>query len=170
MASKENAEMATERNEAEATLDWEDLQDRYKRALADKINAQRRNLKDVQQARDDGEGYVAAEFIEVYDDLLRALNAMSMGGTAEDHVIGMQSIHSKFLGVLKKLEIEGFRSQGEQFSSQRMDAVAQIPSKSLPPGTVAAEFVQGFTRRGKLLRAAKVGVAVQGFEDEPDPA
>lgn len=170
--------MEPARDESEAPLDAEEWRDKALRALAELENMRKRKTKEIEQARDQGETFVATKFLEVVDDFQRALASMADAKEVDqisrtELIDGVQRIFGKFIAVLKQLEIEGFKTEGQRFAAELMEAIAQVPTKSLPPGTVATEFSQGFTRRGRLLRAAQVGVAVpeeEGSGEESDPS
>ncbi len=157
--------------ESDAPLDVDELQDKYKRALAELDNLRKRKAKEVEQARDQGEARVATAFLDTADSFRRAINAIATtkGKNARQQVIdGFTQVFAQFEHTLKVLEIQGFHSEGQKFTAELMEAIAQVPSKTLPPGTVAAEVSQGFTRRGKLLRAAQVAVAIAEEDGHDD--
>jgi molecular chaperone GrpE len=158
------------RTEAEAPLDVEDLRDKYLRALADLDNLRKRTNKEIQQARDEGESRAAVVFLPVIDDFHRAIESITQAKrlSKKDVLDGMQLLMMKFAQALRLLEIEGFEARGQAFAVQLMEAITQVPTKALPPGTVVDELERGFTRRGKLLRPARVAVAIDA-PDEEDP-
>lgn len=151
----------------DAPLSSEELQDRYLRSLAELDNLRKRTVRDIEVARDQAESRVAAMFLPLLDDFKRVLSALADPNAdqhPEAHTEAVQMLFNKTISTFTQLQIEGFESQGKQFARELMEAVAEVHTKDLPPGTVAAELSQGFTRRGKLLRAAQVAVAVP--EDE----
>lgn len=160
------------RIESEAPLSAEELQDKYRRALAELENHRRRAAKDVVSARTEGEERALGLVVGLYDDFIRAIQAIesTKGRNAKEQVLeGVTLLFGKFKHVLTQLEVEGFSAAGEQFSAALMEAIGQVPSRTLPPGTVAEQLAQGFTRRGRLLRPAQVLVATAAPEDDRDP-
>lgn len=151
----------------------EDYKDKYLRAIAELDNLTKRTKKDIAQARDEGEVKVAQAFLPLVDDFKRMLAHLAGAGDTiprKDLEEGLGLLHARFDQTLRWIEVEGFQVEGEKFAAELMEAVAQVPSRKLPPGTVVDELEQGFMRRGKLLRPARVAVSIEGGGDEPDPA
>lgn len=146
----------------------EETEEKLLRALAEIENMRKRKAKEVEQARDQGEAYVAHAFLEVIDDFERAFNAMknTKGRMGKKQILGgLQLVFDKFGKVLEKLELEGFDAEGKKFQAELMEAIAETPTRALPPGTVAGQVRKGYKRRGNLLRPAQVAVAVEPKED-----
>lgn len=139
------------------------------RALAELDNLRKQKNLEIAQTRDQAEEYVIREFLEVIDDFERAFEIIPhiRGRGAKQKVAeGFQLIFDKFRSVLRRLEIEGFSSEGQRFNAELMQAIGKTPTLALPPGTVAGEAKRGYTRRGRLLRPAQVSVAVPPEESD----
>ncbi|MBW2288639.1 MAG: nucleotide exchange factor GrpE [Deltaproteobacteria bacterium] len=140
------------------------------RALASLENLRRQKQIEIESARDLGEATVAGAFLEILDDVERAVDAMkpTRKGSKEEAAIlaGFQHVFAKFGQVLERLEIQGFETEGQRFQAELMDAIAASPSNQLAPGTVATEVRRGYTRRGKLLRPAQVVVAAEPRDED----
>lgn len=146
-----------------------EFRDKYYRALADLENLRKRTQREAELVRDQAEAGVALQFLEIVDDFKRMLDgiATTEGPDAKEQIAsGVRLVFEKLIGTLRRLEIEGFHAQGQKFTAELMEAIAQVPSRSLPPGTVESEISQGFTRRGKLLRPARVAVAIAAPTEE----
>jgi molecular chaperone GrpE len=149
----------------------EDIHDKYLRALANLDNLQKRTRKDVELARDQAEAEVILAFLPLIDDFRRALEADADPAlTREQARQGYELVFRKFGSILENLEVKGFEAIGQRFTGELMEAITQVPTRALPAGTVVGQIEQGFTRRGKLLRAAKVAVAKEDGDDEPGAA
>ena len=136
------------------------LRDKMQRAQAELVNMQERYRRQVTEARDQGEVIVANAFLPVIDDFQRMMAAIANKRTRKADIIeGVQIVFNKFCSVLAELSIEGFESEGQKFTAEIMDAIAWVPNKELPAGTVVNQLEQGYRRQGKLLRPAKVTVA-----------
>lgn len=145
-----------------------DYRDKYLRALAELENLRKRTAKDLVAARDQGENRAIAEFLPIIDDFQRALEYDATAAVSHAQAReGWQLVFQKLGQVLDRLEVLGVESVGRKFTAELMEAVTQISAPALAPGTVVAQLEPGYTRRGKLLRAAKVAVATQ--EDPHDP-
>lgn len=155
----------------EPELNYAALEDKYKRALADLENLRKRTNRDIAAARDQSENTAIAEFLPLIDDFKRALDADADGNiTHEQAREGWRLVFQKLGGILERLEVQGFDSVGKTFTAEIMEAITQVAMPTLPPGTVVAQVEGGFTRRGRLLRAAKVAVAIapeEAVREEP---
>jgi molecular chaperone GrpE len=61
--------------------------------------------------------------------------------------------------VLKKQGIERYDALGDKFDPNLHAAMFEVPDEKAEPGTVAAVHRRGYTIKGRVLRAAEVGVA-----------
>jgi molecular chaperone GrpE len=159
----------TERNDDEIELGEEDLRDRLIRQMADNENQRKQGNRRIDEARRHAEDSIILAFAPVFDDLERAVEAARTAkgrGSLKKFREGLGLIRQRMQSVLRELEVEGFKTEGEAYAAARMEAIANLPTRDLPPGTVARELTAGFTRRGKLLRPAQVAVAIEpGDED-----
>lgn len=140
----------------------DDTQDKYLRTLAALENLRKQKLKEVEAARADGEAYVANTFLPIIDDFQRAMEAMNKPRARKKDILeGINLVFAKFGTLLEKLSIQGFESEGQEFTCQVMNAIAEVQTDDVAPGTVVGEIEKGYMRNGKLLREAKVAVAVE---------
>ena len=149
-------------------LDAEQERDGRLRALAALENLRKQKNEEILQARSQGEAHVAHAFLDVVDDFERALSAMQTitgRGTKKKILDGLQLVFDKLGYVLEKLEIEGFEAEGKRFQAELMEAIAQTPTRALPPGTVSGQVRKGYRRRGQLLRPAQVVVSTEPEEN-----
>jgi len=137
--------------------------DKYLYALAELENLRKRKQREIELARDQAEAAVAQAFLPIVDDFQRALEAFRpvRGRGAKKKVLeGVALIFNRLQSILAQLQIAGFDAEGKAFTAELMEAICEVPSRDLPPGTVVKQLSSGFTRRGKLLRPAQVAVAV----------
>lgn len=144
----------------------DETQEKYVRALADLENLRKKKNQQVEEARIRGEEHVASEMLPIIDDFYRAMAEMTKPRARKKDILeGVQLVFNKFCTLLERLEIQGFESEGQQFTYEIMEAIAEVPTKAALPGTVVGEVEKGYTRGGKLLRAAKVAVAIAPPEE-----
>ena len=149
----------------EEAIEIDDTQDKYLRALASLENLRKQKLKEVSTAREDGEAYVATAFLPIIDDFQRAMEAMNKPRARKKDILdGINLVFAKFGALLEQLSIQGFDSEGQKFTCEIMNAIAEVPTRDAWPGTVVGEIERGYMRGGKLLREAKVAVAVEPKE------
>jgi len=144
----------------------EEVRDKWLRCMADLENLRKRKAKEVEEARDLGERNAISAFLPIIDDMYRALDAMGKPRARKKDILeGIQLVFGKFTQLLAQLEVAGFESEGRTFTYELMEAIAEVPTHNVLPGTVVGEVERGYTRRGRLLRPAKVAVAVKPKEE-----
>jgi len=147
--------------------DWKDL---YARLLADFDNFKKRTARDREDTYRYAEAEILRDFLPVVDNLALAL---STAKDAEDPFVkGVQLVYDTFLGSLKDHGAEPFDSVGEELDTEKMEAIAQLPSADFEEGRVSNEVKRGWTLKGKVLRAAQVVVSAgaPAAPAEPEPA
>lgn len=168
--------MAEEFAEAEAEIDDEaleldqlraerdELKDRFMRALADAENARKRSEKDRREAENYGGSKLARDMLPVYDNLKRAVEAVTDEQRAVSGPVmeGIELTMRELLNVFKKHGIEVIAPEvGDRFDPQHHQAMFEAPV----PGTKAGDIIQvaaeGFMLHDRLLRPAQVGVSSQ---------
>lgn len=138
------------------------LKDRFMRTLADAENARKRSDKDRREAENYGGSKLARDMLPVYDNMKRALEAV----TDEQRAIsgplleGIELTMRELLNVFKKHGMEVIAPEvGDKFDPQLHQAMFEAPV----PGTKAGEIIQvaaeGFMLHDRLLRPAQVGVS-----------
>lgn len=152
------AEMATEEEEV-ATLRREiaDLRDRSMRTLADFDNYRKR----AERERRDAVRYAASaplgDFLEVVDNLSRALAA---GGSAEDLKTGVEMTLRQLEDALRRHGVEPVAAAGQRFDPAHHEAVSRLEDPDVEAPVVVEELQRGYRLHDRLLRPARVVVAV----------
>ena len=71
----------------------------------------------------------------------------------------MQLVYDTFLKQLKEHGAEPFDSVGQKLDTERMEAIAHLPSPDVEEGLVSIESKRGWMLKGTVLRAAQVVVS-----------
>ena len=145
-----------------------ELQERALRALADYENYRKRTERD----RADVGRYALfepmREFLEVIDNLERAIAAT---GDESDLKVGVEMILRQMQELLSRYGVEQVRSLGEDFDPAVHEAVAREDDPEVSVAKVIEEFQTGYLLHERLLRPAMVKVAVPledpSREEEP---
>lgn len=152
--SVENEPKAEEKNEKPVEPDWKD---HYARLLADFDNFKKRTARDREDIFRYAESDILKDFLPVVDNLSLAL---STAADKEDPFVkGVQLVYDTFLNALKDHGAEPFDSVGLELDTEKMDAIAQLPSDTVEEGKVSNEAKRGWMLKGKVLRAAQVVVS-----------
>jgi len=153
-------EVATEVRENETTSPpvqrEPPVDDRLVRALADLDNLRKRFNRELERARALERDRVAAELVEVIDDLDRALEHMD--ADTEDIVIGVRAVRDRAVAAFAHLGYRRFGSAGEPFDPGRHEAVGSVEAKDEAPATVKHVVRAGYERESDVVRPAAVVV------------
>jgi len=140
----------------------DELRDRFLRALADAENARKRADRDRREAENYGGSRLARDMLPVYDNLSRALEAVSDEQREANKALleGVELTLRELLNVFAKHGIERISPEvGDTFDPQVHQAMFEAPV----PGTKAGDIIQvmtvGFMLHDRLLRPAQVGVS-----------
>lgn len=152
--SAEKEPKAAEKAEKPVEPDWKD---HYARLLADFDNFKKRTQRDREDIFRYAESDILKDFLPVVDNLSLAL---STAANKEDPFVkGVQLVYDTFLNALKDHGAEPFDSVGLELDTEKMDAIAQLPSDTVEEGKVSNEAKRGWMLKGKVLRAAQVVVS-----------
>ena len=131
--------------------------DKYLRLAAEYDNYRKRTAKEKEGAYQNAKADTIARFLEVYDNLERAV---SQPGDAENaHKKGMEMIFHQLEAVLEKLGVTVEDPIGKSFDPDRHEAVMHIDSEGLGESVVSQVFQKGFLLGDKVIRFATVQVA-----------
>ena len=134
--------------------DWKDM---YARLLADFDNYKKREARAREDTYRYAEADILADVLPVVDNLALALaNAKDR---EDEFVKGVQLVYDTFLKQLKEHGAEPFDSVGQKLDTERMEAIAHLPSPDVEEGLVSIESKRGWMLKGKVLRAAQVVVS-----------
>jgi molecular chaperone GrpE len=135
----------------------EEVHDRWMRAAADLENYRKRAQKEREEVQKFGVEKLVKDLLPVLDNLDRALAA----APPDDPLVsGVKLVRSSFEQALARHGVKSFSAMGQPFDPAQHEALMQVPSAELPPGTVAVEHARGFTLHERLIRPAMVGVSV----------
>lgn len=141
--------------------------DRLLRALADLDNQRKRMDRERQQLRTSYMSAPLREFLEVVDNLDRALAAEAAAG---DFRAGVEMIRRQMGELLRRFDVEPVESLNAAFDPNLHEAVAREESAEVDEPTVVQELQRGYTMRSALLRAAMVRVAMPAAPVAPEGA
>lgn len=98
-------------------------------------------------------------FLEILDNLQRAIDAASQAGTVEHLLEGIQMTASLFCSKLQSMGVEPIPAIGQPFDPNMAQAVGTIPvDNANRDGIVIEELQTGYSLEGQLLRPAQVRV------------
>lgn len=140
----------------------DDMRDRFMRALAEAENVRKRGERDRREAEKYGASRFARDMLPVYDNLVRALDAVNEDQRAANKALleGVELTMRELLHVFGKHGIELIEPQvGSRFDPQIHQAMFEAPVPETRAGDIIEVMEAGFMLHERLLRPAKVGVS-----------
>jgi molecular chaperone GrpE len=145
--------------------DPEELEERWKRALADLDNFRKRAARDADRQRADERARTAAAWLPVLDNLERAVEHAD---AEPDAVLqGVRAVRDQALDLLARLGFPRQDDEGRPFDPTRHEAVGVVADPGAPEGTVVRVVRPGYGDRENQLRPALVVVAKGSAGDGP---
>jgi molecular chaperone GrpE len=150
---------------ARETLDrLKESHERHLRAAADLENYKRRAVREKEEVERFGIQKLLKDLLPVIDNLDRALEHGEVKGPLGEGVAATRRIFEETLG---RHGVKGFTTVGEAFDPNRHEAMQQVETSEVAPGTVVSEMVRGYLLNDRLVRPALVAVAVAPVERSP---
>jgi molecular chaperone GrpE len=132
---------------------------KYRSASDEFDQARARLRKEVTKDVERGRRSLVASFLEILDNLDRALDAAGDRGS-DPFVQGVSLVRRQFLSTLEGLGVSRLLPLGESFDPSRHEAVTTIPaSGTTPAGTIVGIIRPGYLIGDEVLRPAQVAVA-----------
>lgn len=132
-------------------------------AQAEVQNVRRRMEKEAADARAYAATNFARDILSVSDNLTRALEAIPADLREDEKmkplVTGLEATGRELESVFSKHGITRIAAMGLPLDPNQHQAMVEIPTADVDPGTVVAEMQAGYMIKDRLLRAAMVGVA-----------
>ena len=132
-------------------------------AKAETQNVRRRLEKDIADARTYAATAFARDILSVADNIARALEAIPADLRADDKfrnlVAGLDATGREIEKVFASHGITRIAAKGLPLDPHQHQAMIEMPSADVEPGTVVQELQAGYMIKDRLLRAAMVAVA-----------
>ena len=134
-----------------------ELNDQHLRLMAEYDNYRKRTAKEKEGIYQDAKTDTIAKFLEVYDNLERAVT--QAGDEDNVHKKGMEMIFHQLQNVLEKLGVTVVDPTGQPFDPERHNAVMHVEDENLGENVVSQVYQKGFLLGDKVSRFATVVVA-----------
>jgi molecular chaperone GrpE len=132
------------------------LDDRWRRALADLDNYRKRTAAEVERRSGEARERLLTDWLEVVDSVERALR-MEQGDGAENS--GLRAVLQQMETLLERHGLRRVGAVGEPFDPARHDAIGVRETDELPDRAVAEVTRSGWALGDRVLRPAQVLVA-----------
>jgi molecular chaperone GrpE len=142
--------------------EFESLNDRHLRLVAEFNNFKRRSEQERLGAWARAQSELAGRLVEVLDDLQRVADLDLSNATVEAIMEGIDLVERKFVRALADAGIEVIEPNGVAFDPAFMEAMMRVPAESDDQvDQVAQVFQKGYQLKGNLIRPARVSVFTQ---------
>ncbi len=143
----------------EIKIKAEEYLDGWQRARAEFANYKKRILRDHTEIHQSARGEVIKLYLDIADDLDRALQEKPADGEGETWADGIEIIFQK---LYTRLELEGIKPMnplGEEFDPNIHEALMKEESDEYESGQIIEVMQEGYWIGDKVLRPALVRVA-----------
>jgi molecular chaperone GrpE len=138
-----------------------ELEDRYKRALADLDNYRKRSVRDIDRRVAENRESLVRDWLDAVDAVERAVRMAPENPMAE----GLRSVLDQMEAILERQGAERIGRGGEQFDPTRHEAVGVRETDEVPDRTVLEVVRSGFAMGDRVVRPAEVIVSRSGGRD-----
>ena len=136
--------------------EYDDLDDRYKRILAEFENFKKRSAKE----RESLYNSILSDVIEVMLPILDNLeNAAKVETKDEEYKKGIELVLKQFQDTLKAKGVEEIKTVGETFDPELHEAVSSVQDESKGEKEIVQEYRKGYRIGSKVIRHSMVVVA-----------
>ena len=143
----------------EMTTKAEEYLDGWQRARADFANYKKRVLRENTDIRQVARGEVIKLYLDIADDLGRALLDKPESGEGETWAEGIEIIFQKLRSRLEAEGIKAMNPLGEEFDPNIHEALMKEESELYDSGQIIEVMQEGYWIGDKVLRPALVRVA-----------
>ena len=133
--------------------------DGWQRARAEFANYKRRIERDQTQLSQSIAGSLIKRYLEVVDDLERALKQRPAGGDGAVWAAGIELVFRKFLAILEAEGVTLMDAEGQYFDPNLHEAISQEHIAGYESGQIIEVVKPGYMLGDRVLRPAGVRVA-----------
>ena len=160
LEEKKNSEQEKEEKKNDKDMvpkqDYDELDDRYKRILAEFENYKKRNAKE----REGLYNSILSDIIEVLLPIVDNLeNAVKVETSDESYKQGVELVLKQFKDVLTSKGVEEIKSLGETFDPELHEAVSSVQDDSKGEKEIVQEYRKGYKIGSRVIRHSMVVVA-----------
>jgi len=140
-----------------------DFKDKLLRTLADMENLRRRTEREVKDANTYGVTKFARDMLGVGDNLRRAIDAVPADQRESEamkaFIEGVELTERTLVQTLERHGVKAIEAEGKRFDPNMHQAMFELPTSDVAPGTVVQVLQTGYAIGERVLRPALVGVA-----------
>jgi molecular chaperone GrpE len=147
---------------------YKELHDKYVRSCADFENIRKRLEKEKYDTIKFANEEIIGELLNVLDDLERTV-ALADNKQADlaTFLKGVEMVLAHLYEMLKRYGIKPIETDGKIFDPHFHEALMQAENNDLPEHTIVEELQKGYVLNDRVIRTAKVKVAIAKVAKEP---
>lgn len=146
------------------------FKEQWMRSAADFDNFRKRSRKELEDTRKAGKEDLLKDLLPVFDNLERAMTSAERATEVKPVADGLKLVLRQFIDTLGRSGITKVTTVGHPFDPSMHEAIQQVETDEVAPGTVMAEVQPGYLQGERLVRAAMVVVAKPRSGDDPSSA
>jgi molecular chaperone GrpE len=143
------------RDNGELIAELAQIEDRYRRALADLDNYRKRAARELDRRVTEVRDSMMRDWLETVDSVERAIQMQPDGPCAD----GLRAVLEQMDVVLRRHGASRIAATGAPFDPERHEAIAVQPTRDAPAGTVLGTERSGYQAGDRVIRPAQVVVA-----------
>ena len=132
----------------------------WQRAKADFLNYKKQEGERLESFLNSVKKECILKVLDVYDNFERALENVPKELLENEWVRGVIEVQKQFEHFFNEQGVKAIKAQGERFDPQLHEAVEQVETEDTDTGMVKEVVQKGYLIKGRLLRPAKVKVAM----------
>ena len=136
--------------------EYEELDDRYKRLLAEFENYKKRSQKEKESIYGMITGDVVSTMLPIMDNLEKAADAKTEDTKYQE---GIKLVARQFQEALKTLGLEEIEAVGQRFDPEFHEAVSHVEDSTKGEQEIIQEYRKGYRIGNKVVRHSMVIVA-----------
>ena len=146
---------------SQAKAEAEDYKERWIRVSADFQNFRKRVMQERVEAYNKGKEDAVLAVLPVLDNMERALSSLTETSDLNAFKRGLELIVKLFQEALRRLDVEPIRTEGQKFDPYYHEAFERVEREDVEEGLIVGEVERGYKMGDKVIRPAKVYVAVK---------
>ena len=139
----------------EKQLELDDLNDRYKRIMAEFENYKKRSQKEKENLYNSVLGDIIVGMLPIMDNLDGAAIAECKD---EKYKQGVELVQKQFKDFLQKHKVEEIKTEGETFDPSLHEAISMVQDPEKESQEIVQEYRKGYKLGSKVIRHSMVVV------------
>ena len=133
--------------------------DGWQRERAEFANYKKRKEKESQLLQNNISGNIIRKYLDIVDDLERALQNQPEEGEGASWAKGIELIYRKFLSALEAEGVVPMKVKGQQFDPNLHEAISLEPNEEYESGQIIEVLRNGYLIGDRVIRPASVRIA-----------